>query len=817
MHGHPDGTASNSTHAPANADRAALEMEHSASVAAIVASLEQQSNSAKMPETRKHLTANVAISPSTELTKRLLTPPATKKVEQKKETTATAEASSSTTTTTTQTTTQTSTSAARTTTTTAAPTTAAKTTKAAKTTRYYNKHSREQSVNNNQKNNNFSYKNKFKIPTEVDESTKEVGTDRPESERRQYVGTVYTLNTYLTTSPQPPPPSTFYQPNPWQYAPILPSALTTPKPLQTFLAPAIQSGQIYLTPNDLYNLNAINSNSNSNLNLKPAQNLNLSPGPNIFNFDTHLNEFETYQIQRPPASTESIINIPFASEYSTVSPTLLHLSKNITKLYSVVGSSTPDPYNNYQKLPSKPSVTKRKILKLSVTTKSPNRHDRPNPDYHHHYHNENENNYDGHKTNNQNDHHNHFNNENESNFKPTNDHRNPNWNGNKFNVQYNESSQYISSFNSHSNTNQYNGTDFNSNNQKQQKTNTTTTKECIITPNTANLPTGCESNTNDLKITIKFDDATLTNLNQTNNAILKQKQRRKSSTTTTSSPFFYFDASSGTESSATVEESDEDYEFSSYLEPIQNVFGFAPDDRAQRRRPNHGNNMQHGGAKPDVNKFQTIILQSPPPPTTEATKHHSKNSYLHKFLALMPILAILKPLGFGIWTLVLSPILVIAIGGIALGVILYPFLAISREQVAYASLHRSPKIVIHKHPTPRYVRAQKSTPHPAPITYRKPNYSGLSSGSGSDTIAPPFIKRRVFSDMTNRHRRRPLRYSSFSRPKITTLGGSGKRHLPIRMRTFLRRNKRRAQDKNFQQWLLVQNNFNIRVMSYTDE
>lgn len=114
-----------------------------------------------------------------------------------------------------------------------------------------------------------------------------------------------------------------------------------------------------------------------------------------------------------------------------------------------------------------------------------------------------------------------------------------------------------------------------------------------------------------------------------------------------------------------------------------------------------------------VDHVQTIFLQAPTTTTTTTTtpaplktlqtvphETHSKFSYLEKFLAVLPILSILKPLSFGFWTLALSPLLVVAAGGVAIAVILYPWLTLSHEHQVAAHNSRPPSLVIHRHSAP---------------------------------------------------------------------------------------------------------------------
>lgn len=350
LHGRPDGTsttlASSSSSSPAPLskmnDNLPIEMEHPASVAAIVASLEPKIPPAAISENRKHLAANIAIAPNPVPTiKRVMTPVAPiKKTEKPKEVTTVSA-----------------------TTPTSKPTSKATSKPTSKPTRYYNISSVQSVYNNSElhvqelnKNINTNINNSMLNDKNVEKS-RDLHDNKA---NRQFVENVYTLNTYFSTTASPP---TLYQTNQWPYTQILVSSLATERPIQSFLAPATQTETILVNSDYLFDpSNGINSNQN------------------YLNFNTNLENGETlgYQIPRPlpPINPNPIVNIPYRRrpEYSTASPTLLHLSKNITRLYSVIGSSTtPDPYNQYQKLHIKPPVSKRKVIKLSVTTKRPNK------------------------------------------------------------------------------------------------------------------------------------------------------------------------------------------------------------------------------------------------------------------------------------------------------------------------------------------------------------------------------------------------------------------------------------------------------------
>lgn len=797
LHGRPDGTSTTlaSSSSPASLpkvnDDVPIQMEHPASVAAIVASLESKSAPAVISETRNHLPANIQ---TVQTIKRVMTPVTSIKMTEKpKEITSRS---------------------------TAAPT--------IKTTRY-NHISSLQSVHNNntdhnnqlhvqESNKNINNNNNSMLN---DENVKKSRYLHENKSNRQFVENVYTLNTYFSTTASPP---TLYQTNQWPYAQILVSSLTTERPFQSFLAPATQTETILVNSDYLYD---------------PTNRIN--PNQNYLNFNSNFENGEKFEYQipkpLPPINPNPIVNIPYRRRpvYSTPSPTLLHLSKNITRLYSVIGSSTtPDPYNQYQKLHIKPPVTRRKVIKLIVTTKRSIKHNHNSSNNNKKHHSEscngnchngnnnvNKSNKNGSK-NGSNNNHNH----NDS----SNDDNDNSWDsGNHFNavnVQYNESGQIISNFNSNPNlysTYQSNGNNPNNFNTNfhtinQQLQNNTKSKECLIKFNSPNVPGENVCDTNDLKIIIKFDNPTAVN-----NTTEKPKQRKKrpstpkTTTTTTPAPTsplpFYYSANNEDDYYESTEVEKESGEFGSFLGPFQNIFGFGSDNEAQEKRPNrrrkpsHG--QQNGGhghnkpmAVPDINKYQTIILQSPAPPTmapSPSTKHNIKKSTLLKFLAFLPILMVLKPALFGLWTLVLSPILVITIGGIALGVVLYPFLTISREQtISYSSPYRSARVVIHKHPRPKKRRPQNHIVIPADKRSRS-----------------PFVRRKTFS--IEPHLRYRIVQSTPSRRRASISHRRWQPRPPIRIRTFHHhRSKRRAQDATFQQWLLIQNNFNVRVMSYND-
>lgn len=546
---------------------------------------------------------------------------------------------------------------------------------------------------------------------------------------RQYLSNAYNLNPYFT------------------------QILTTPKTYQTVLAPSSQSQPSYV----LFNQNDFNSLGSS---IQASGNV-LNVGGN--NFNPNFVNTESYQLVRPPSSLT--VNIPY-HEFATQAPPLLYNSANITKMYSVFVSSTPDPYVNYQAIPTKPPLRRKNVS----TTHRPFTN-------HHHHHKNNQ-----HKEQN---HSNHKNNQNQNNKKknPATNFDDGQNNGNKLFIVYNESDQF---FNATTSKNPFFINNFDLNKEKNATTNQTIPKECIVSSNSNNPQAESVCKSNDLKIIIKLDGSGLANATEKNEVESKPKRKKTSSTTTVATTDTdSYDSLAFDSDETDDEESDE---FSNFLEPIQNIFGFNPSTKDRKRVPNKRKDKpsMHGNKKDEiVNKYQTIILQSPPPPTT--TPSHTglfKKSTFYKILALLPILSVLKPIGFGFWTLALSPILVIAISGVALGVVLYPFFAISRQQVLYASSQRSPKIVIHKHPRPTYAA--------------KPIANGIRVPSWRSA------ERRQAFNHPNRNVYPHKQVNNFIQQK---------RVLPIRLRNLQNRSNRRARDTQFQQWLLIQNNFNIRIMS----
>lgn len=724
LHGRPE---TSSTSLP---EKITLEMEHPSSVAAIITSLGSEPSAGIVSaDTKKHLSATVAVSPPSQTTKRVLSTAHVKRVEPTKKAESVTFSSAT-----------------------------INTDAISKTTRYHDVDNRTKEIMHakqltaNHSNRNYNKAHHQPLLLNNTSNLRELKQQYVNRLNRQYLGNVYSYNPYLA------------------------QVLTTPKTIQTIVASAPPPQQTYfiVNPDEIGSMDSYQTNGNFG-NLGNFGNILNIENPLSSNFDGTFSTSETYQVPRPPPPLT--VNIPY-HEFPPQSRPFLVNSANITKLYSIIGSSTPDPYDNYEEVQTKPSLIRKKVVKFSVTTHRPYKY---NHKHGNHQHNQKYPNKSG---------------ENVSNDKFI-EHNNDNKHGlgsehldnnHRISIVYNASSQIINVNNK--NTNDLTKSRNESLSQQPQK-------ECVVTPSSGNTQNENVCNSNDLKIIIKFDGNSIANATKKNEVKSKPKKKKLTTTTTTTTPAPYYDDLSY-ESDETKEESDE---LANFFEPIQNIFGFAPATRAQRRRrrkrPNKNKDKDKKGHKDKsgeiVNKYQTIILQTPSPPTTTERPSKKDKSLFYKFLALIPILTVLKPLGFGLWTLILSPLLVITIGGVALGVILYPFLAISRKQIYFASTQRSPRIVIHKHPRPIYSKVIQSKPSIS---------SGLGPGYTLAKWTAPERRRSSISRDTNTNTRRMF-YNNNQQKRI----------IPIRIRKLQERSKRRARDTQFQQWLLIQNNFNIRIMS----
>lgn len=243
---------------------------------------------------------------------------------------------------------------------------------------------------------------------------------------------------------------------------------------------------------------------------------------------------------------------------------------------------------------------------------------------------------------------------------------------------------------------------------------------------------------------------------------------------------------------------------------------------------NHGNNNNNSnrdkkkrkGMKKPEHTIQTILLQQPyamttttpapapaitpmPPKTlaiVEPEKHSKYGGYFEKFLAVLPLLSILKPLSFGFWTLALSPLLVVAAGGVAIAVILYPWFTLSKEhQVSYRS---RPTVVVHKHASP-VVRVYRRRPGAIVRPLRKKPHNSIIWRERSDTIenGPKTMQHSLDGVLEGQFLERE----------------GAKKNLLRRPRRHLRRvafveGDEDIRDVEFRNWLLTKNNFQINIL-----
>lgn len=458
---------------------------------------------------------------------------------------------------------------------------------------------------------------------------------------------------------------------------------------------------------------------------------------------------ETYQLNRPPSHT----NVP-QFDGSAAADTL-HRTHNVTRPQSI-GTDTrrPDLYDDFHATQAQPTVTTGQMPVVYVTTTV--RSIERNPT-------------------------------NQSHSQLT-----------GMDGQYNGSLASDSEHLMHSSTNS-----------TRANVKGATDQECSVTPNTEQI---CGST--DLKIVIKLDTGSSPIAATANDGKVQVKQKVRRIRTTTIVPYVAYEPYNYADGNDEEDDEDEDYGFDSYVEPIQSALSFMP--AYETRKKKHGHKPMHM-KKPHkhhddddvVHKYQTIFLQthSPPMRVTEPPslppKKHIKEFSLHglfyKLLAFMPFLA-LKPIFFGFWTMVLSPFVVIAVSGVALAVTLYPWISISQEQVAYARLarQRAPQIIVHRHPAPRPSRGRKVAGPRVRLQRTKP--------VGWHERKPPFYRRHMRTSQP-----------PFDRMREPSNNGSRRsKRFPLALRANLMRHrpmKRRARDTHFQEWLLVQNNFNVRILS----
>lgn len=584
---------------------------------------------------------------------------------------------------------------------------------------------------------------------------------------------VYNLNALVSTTTVIPPNWTLPPPP----APHFVAALRPPvqtQPIQT------QPIQTYMVPQQEY------------FPVPPSS----VPQQGMLNVETIFNSLPGGGAAYRPTTQPIQDPLPFPANYAS----------NVTRLHSVVtlSSTTPDPYRNFQKLQTRPIMNKRKVMKIRLSTPKPrvttalpgftisiSPNDKPKMNANNKNHQSNSNNYGNANNNNRRKNNNNKNkNNNNNNIKNIN-----NNNKNNKNQNNNNTNRKPNKTNNNKNQNKKNNQNQNQENVNQNfvepaaqattsastATNSSLNRLCSVSTAQSNATNDnvCDGG-NNLKIIIKFD---ADSLNTTREAL---KPSPKPIETANS-------------------ESEEDDDSDEWEYFYDSPFGLssikAPSARRRRRRGQKEKPGGHGDKDQEtVNKYQTIILQTPrtpiqaTPPVLHKEHDHWKHSLFHKFISFLPFLTLLKPLSFGFWTIVLSPILVIAVSGMALAVVLYPWVSISKEHAAHTAIKRPPTVVIHKHERPN----RDHRKYPVTIRYAKPTYS----------------RRESNTDAMNRRPRRPV-YDSYNerRPRRHT----GR---------FLRRNKRRAdmitskytfKDINFQHWLLVKNNFEIRHLTWNDE
>lgn len=123
-----------------------------------------------------------------------------------------------------------------------------------------------------------------------------------------------------------------------------------------------------------------------------------------------------------------------------------------------------------------------------------------------------------------------------------------------------------------------------------------------------------------------------------------------------------------------------------------------------------------------------------------------------KVLKLLPLVALINPLTFGFWSLVLSPLLITMAIGSVLALLLYPWAGASlgRTSERFQASNIAP-IVIHKHHHP--ARPRWRPPPPAPVPKR--SWIAASSKSGpAIVVTPPSVRwtaRRPKFPLTDGH------------------------------------------------------------------
>lgn len=637
-----------------------------------------------------------------------------------------------------------------------------------------------------------------------------VQSTNPNGLHRQYL---YSVNTIVgTTSPDV---SWHIPTSPPQ---IMPQQLR-PTSTHTIIEHPAQTS-LFLSPQQIYTSNLIQTHTEASI-----------PSPQIINVANVESTFHSMPNNGRPQHQQYI---------TQHRPSLFHdsLRTNVTHLYSIITSTTatPDPYRNYQKVQTSPTVHRRKVLRLRVTTatppsstafpkftvtivkkdkpmdltKSPNKNDDKNK-------------------NNKKTNQNHADNKNQEVKK---DNKNTG-NNNKKKKPENESSTKKPE---QQNNNKINGKKKNEKNVTEVASinNKLRLAQCKITANDSDFRNENVCGAGDLKIIIKFDGDSLNDTTES----LKQASIKN----TTQTKGVSATSNKGSTDVKQAEGDDLDYQYyddADYPDEVGQLRGPQANKRRRqrirrrrqrnrnrrkryrnrrkrtrvrqrrrksRRKKNKDKKGEGGGdygSGSSENVYQTIVLQPnkthPSSPTTQLVPVHrhpvlteptsEKHEWFMKFLSYVPLIALLKPISFGFWTIALSPVLVIGAATLALGVALYPWFTLSKEHAIHTAIKRPPTVVIHKHPR------SSAGPPAVPITvrYAKPTYS-----------RPTFSHRRKINVESIR--------TDDEQPQNTNY-------------PFIRRHKRQAnlfttkytyRDINFRHWLLIKNNFEIRHLKWTE-
>lgn len=604
---------------------------------------------------------------------------------------------------------------------------------------------------------------------------------------------------------------------------------------------------------------------------RPVTPHQLQQSPVLLSPQNYFTSFGTIQ-QQPMLNVESSFNAlptPHSVSYQNQNiqtyipkPPLFHGHvSNITRLHSII-TTTHDPYRYYEKVQTRPIMTRRKVMKIHVTTPYPLTASTTFPKFTVTILKKNDKKVNGNNkkpndkrpTNNKNANANKNQTKNSQENHKANGNQKPNQhaNGNKGGGGGGENKLPNKGNNKNANANKKNDKKpMNGEKNKQQQTsadvnsssggdeedasitNKLKLSHCDRTVNASDFRNENVCGAGDLKIIIKFDGDTLNTTRETlrQEAVQKNTAQKNATTKNQNSKVRNGKDQEDYDERDDVDivgisddgkweyyyEDDEDYEPVGELKApggnqrrrqrlrrkrVQNRFNRRPsgNDRINFRLRKKQDRMKFKLDKrpTDENHYQTIVLQSPPTPmnhkfqqflpqpttmatitTTEADPYEWKRDWLLRFISYMPFLTLLKPLSFGFWIIVLSPLLVVGATAIGLGVALYPWLTLSKEHAAHTAIKRPPTIVIHKHP---HVRGKEYPSSPVTLRYAKPTFSHQ------------FLRRSLAhaSDENRRRRRRRKRHASLFTGKYT------------------------YSDIDFRHWLLVKNNFEIRHLTWND-